>query len=735
MLCEFCANIDLDELSTPEGYKHHASCGDLYRSSLSGCASCKLILESQWERVGGPLSMTDLDSGRVDTQIIVRVVKQNPGDIKRLRYGQEAMNAEYGSQWSNVTATWERSSEISYLWCFLVVVARPGDRSTEYLPLQPFVEATHTKDIWHGFVTSWLRDCLNHEACSPKSKDIARPPTRVIDVGTSDGYQDPYLRHSGEEVQEWVTLSHCWGQKSPLQTTKKTLSSHQKALPLNTIPNLFRDAVAITRELGYSYLWIDSLCIIQDSEEDRAKEIAQMGNIYKNSILTIAADNCRDSNDSILGEASPARARDYTEQGCKSSKNQFQSKMYAFHYQKWCDIHKNTTKEEKTRSLLKSRAWALQEQILSPRTIHWTPLQLVWSCRYTTLSEECPSEANSLTEDAVLSFPDAPPHRHHSTKMICLSEEQLKTARQEPKFTAPGFQKSNDPLQIWCLIVQQFLSRSITYETDSLPAISGLAREVKRHTGYNYLAGLWAQDIHNGLLWSIKGYAKYPDEYVGPSWSWVSLKKTIDSVRAAALGPDRPTYIYDRIDVKLEPVAEFLGTDIVYASDDLFGPIESATLRLKAPCRAIDSFKEHEIKLPLRAEYVQKYYYGDDPSAVRVDDGTIKCWMDDRPAREESQEDLDAAVGELRKSAAVVVRIASLGGSRSIDSGNPSKNPLSKSLLEVLENQNWLLVLGPVVVDQEKNLAGHRWRRIGIARVADDLVEGSDWERREFTII
>ena len=557
----------------------------------------------------------------------------------------------------------------------------------------------------------------------------------MIDVGTLGCQKEPYLRHSGEDVREWVTLSHCWGQKPPLQTTKNTIVAHQESLPLNTLPNLFRDAVKITRELGCRYLWIDSVCIIQDCKDDRAREIAHMGEIYKNSVLTIAANNCRDSNDSILGTSSPARARDYTEQGCKSMQSQFQSKIYAFQYQKWCEAHKATIEEEKTRSLLQSRAWALQEQILSPRTIQWTPLQLVWSCRYTTLTEECPSEANSFTEDAALSYPDTPPHRHRTTKMICLSEEQLQNAIQQPAFTAPGLAERNDPLQIWYLIVRQFLSRSITYETDSLPAISGLAREVNRHTGYDYLAGLWRQDIHNGLLWSIKGCAEYPDEYVGPSWSWVSLKKIINSVRGAALGPDRPTYIYDSVDASLEPVAQILGTDTVYASSDPFGPIRSAILHLKAPCRAIDSFQNHEIKLPLRGEDVRKQLQGDDPSATRVDDGTVKCWIDGRPAKEESQDALLAAIGDLRESGAVVVRVASLGDNCNTGTGSSYKESLWEEFLEVLENQNWSLVLVPAPVAVGNGENETKWRRAGIARVADDLLEGSDWEESEFTII
>ena len=89
----------------------------------------------------------------------------------------------------------------------------------------------------------------------------------------------------------------------------------------------------------------------------------------------------------------------------------------------------------------------------------------------------------------------------------------------------------------------------------------------------------------------------------------------------------------------------------------------------------------------------------------------------------------------MRESGAVVVRIASLGVCREIDSGNPYKKPLSSGFLEVLENQNWSLVLVPAAVDVGNGEEETKWRRVGIARVADDLLEGSDWEEKELTII
>lgn len=87
-LCNFCSNIDLDQLSTAQGYKHHASCADLLQSARNGCESCKLIWDTEWADAGGNLEIGGHDLGVLDTQIIVRT-HQKPGDYRKVRYGQE----------------------------------------------------------------------------------------------------------------------------------------------------------------------------------------------------------------------------------------------------------------------------------------------------------------------------------------------------------------------------------------------------------------------------------------------------------------------------------------------------------------------------------------------------------------------------------------------------------------------------------------------------------------------
>lgn len=181
---------------------------------------------------------------------------------------------------------------------FLIIDPFAGDPSSKYTRMRPL--AYRPLGNWLPCASKWLNECLEeHELCSSETITDIRP-TRVIDVGPSDGSQQPFLHISGEEVRTWVALSHCWGQNQPLRTTLSSFPNPRRALPMDHLPNLFRDAVTVTRCLKYRYLWIDSLCIIQDSREDRNREILNMGNIYKYGIFTISAENCRDSREPIL---------------------------------------------------------------------------------------------------------------------------------------------------------------------------------------------------------------------------------------------------------------------------------------------------------------------------------------------------------------------------------------------------------------------------------------------------
>lgn len=124
-------------------------------------------------------------------------------------------------------------------------------------------------------------------------------PTRLLDIGIKDGVE-PRLITASSVTTEYATLSHCWGKARPLMTTSSNLSQHMRSVPLLSLPKTFQDAVAVTRELGIRYLWIDSLCIIQDSVEDWELECSRMAQIYQGSIVSICGPTALDSSTGFL---------------------------------------------------------------------------------------------------------------------------------------------------------------------------------------------------------------------------------------------------------------------------------------------------------------------------------------------------------------------------------------------------------------------------------------------------
>jgi len=114
-------------------------------------------------------------------------------------------------------------------------------------------------------------------------------PTRVINVGSQeDRAIKIHLTQEGERGQ-YLTLSYCWGKLPQYITTKETIKDESRTIQLDNLAQTIKDAVSITRQLGFQYLWIDALCIVQDCPTDKSNEISRMHEVYKNSTLTISA--------------------------------------------------------------------------------------------------------------------------------------------------------------------------------------------------------------------------------------------------------------------------------------------------------------------------------------------------------------------------------------------------------------------------------------------------------------
>jgi hypothetical protein len=201
-------------------------------------------------------------------------------------------------------------------------------------------------------------------------------PTRVLDVGTSS-IPTLHLQVNDESspVLPYVTLSHCWGKIKIKQLTKANISELIEGIDVNELTKTFQEAIIIARRLGVRFLWIDSLCIIQDSDfgEDWVKESSTMGDVYKNALCNIAATAAPDGDTGCFLERNPLLART-----CRLRIEGLpgpapKSQVYDL-------ARDHFWRQAISEAPLIQRAWVLQERTLAPRVIHFGKNQLLWEC-------------------------------------------------------------------------------------------------------------------------------------------------------------------------------------------------------------------------------------------------------------------------------------------------------------------------------------------------------------------
>jgi hypothetical protein len=216
-------------------------------------------------------------------------------------------------------------------------------------------------------LNEWVRSCNETHQCLPSTETIL--PTRVIDVGSKDSANVRLFSETQGRSGKYLALSHRWG--SPAQnkrccTETNNLKKHEEGISIADLPKTFRDAVHVTRNLGVQYLWIDSLCIIQNDEKDWEAESKLMEQVFSAAYATIAASCARRTDDGFL------KAR--MNRQCVTMANPASgSKFYL------CsaidDFHNDVDQGE-----LNKRGWVLQERALSRRTIYFTEKQTYWEC-------------------------------------------------------------------------------------------------------------------------------------------------------------------------------------------------------------------------------------------------------------------------------------------------------------------------------------------------------------------
>lgn len=251
----------------------------------------------------------------------------------------------------------------------------------------------------------WWEDCLKwHNNCQYWSESWSLP-SRLIDVVPMDTSQDPFLFTTGpSDVGPYVCLSHRWGGAKVLQTVMGdppgtpngrtgTFSKFQSAIPMESMPKTFRDAVQLTRWLGFGYIWIDSLCIVQDRPSDWEAEAKKMGSYYYNAILTLVAGSAVSADSGLFFPITHERPA----VPCHVGSISLELPNCRHHGAEPHTFPLFAREPQMTRGDfsygarptcgLDERAWVLQEQVLSPRSLIFTDEGLYWECTDLSASE------------------------------------------------------------------------------------------------------------------------------------------------------------------------------------------------------------------------------------------------------------------------------------------------------------------------------------------------------------
>ncbi|THV54849.1 hypothetical protein BGAL_0018g00050 [Botrytis galanthina] len=368
---------------------------------------------------------------------------------------------------------------------------------------------------------AWLQECSSSHTACRQGEDAPVLPTRLIKI---DCQEIRLCVSADENCSRYATLSHCWGKVEVLRLQKDNYQDFLKEIPYDKLCKTFRDVITIARFLGFSWLWIDSLCIIQGDSEDWSKEASRMATVYGLSSLNIAATAAPDGTTGCLFE----RDLRYTEMHKAEVKINNQKQVYTI-------LHDDFYRENIADAPLTKRAWAVQERILAPRTLHFTKSQLFWECR---------------TNRACETFPGTLP------EAICDDPSYL------PK----------QELQSWDKIVGIYSQCSLTNESDRLIAIGGVARQHQKKNDDKYFAGLWQSRVIEQLCWHV---ARTPQRHSGentwraPSWSWAAANREVFFPGDAHI-LDEAYIDVIKLDIALEN------------ADDPFGGVKSGVLTLRS---------------------------------------------------------------------------------------------------------------------------------------------------------
>lgn len=384
---------------------------------------------------------------------------------------------------------------------------------------------------------AWLNECLQSHAgvCeehSPIGKRLV--PTRLLCIGDDPCILQLVTNH--DATANYLILSYCWGSEraDELKLTHSTEHELRRRVPVDRLPATVRDAVTTTRKLGYRYLWVDRLCILQDDHKDWMFEALRMGEYYRNADCCIAALSAIGSHQGLYAHRNPLMMQALKLECAKGWSEAWIFPSFGRHTPgDYPRLYRGPPYP------LSERAWTLQERLLSPRSLYFGSLMTYWECRKARRAEDMPDEQLDLPFAAVL--------RKFGSRTDPSMEgriDRVQSAADEDLFHAPVNEMEMDKFEErWADLVEFYTACKMSKpENDRLVAISGMMSSITAETGQRFTHGLLVSRLVTELQWwqwcDCRGdVTRFPVRTARqaniPTWSWGSTLGRISPFRSS----------------------------------------------------------------------------------------------------------------------------------------------------------------------------------------------------------
>lgn len=382
--------------------------------------------------------------------------------------------------------------------------------------LHPPLEASTDSLTTWTMVKTWLANCLNsHVFCQQPQKFV---PSKLLKLDPLRKSFSLVFKENLSPTVQYIALSYCWGvdDEEKLNLSQANFEMLKFGVSLSSLPKTLQDAFRITQELGVQFLWVDRLCIIQDSPEDWFRESNQMQDVYSSAFVTVCAHGAASDSDGCFFTRNPSDiAPTKVSLAIRSESEKLPYLLFenAVTWGKHFD------------SPATKRAWILQEQLLSRRILYFGRQQIFWECRSASCCETYPAGVPSFKSASA-----------SVDQKRLLWKAPLNVALKAPNMPPLHFELDavGYCMLEWDQTVHEYSGRCLTRDHDKLVAISGLANQMGeklRSLGADdkYHAGIWAVSLPRSLLWMMTNPRRREfTEERAPSWSWAASEGNLD---------------------------------------------------------------------------------------------------------------------------------------------------------------------------------------------------------------